>query len=539
MTDPSVSFSATGFSAAFPFGFVLDEGGHFVVVGDALKRRQGVEVGDDAEAAFEVLRPRSSKGVGFAVQSVGVVTVLRHRASGLEIKGSAVSLLGAARHAFVGSPILHSVKEVAEQKLTLGDFPPNDATPDLLLSMQATSTALDDARKLGKSLSVALNDAHAAVRAKERFLAVMSHEIRTPLNGFGAMIDLLRTSPLTEEQQEQLVTMDSCAQSLLALVNDILDLSKLEASGVELELAPMSVEETVEETTNQFRAKAEAKGLALEFHVSASFSGPRMGDPRRIGQVVANLLGNAIKFTTEGSIAVDLAAVGETLGRVTITDTGIGIAPEAQSSLFDPFTQADSSVTRRFGGTGLGLAISSELARAMGGSLELTRSSAEGSTFTFTFSAEPTKAETVAPGTSGADSPIAPEDLDCLRLSRILIVEDNLMNQQIARRLVEKLGAVATVVGDGRAAVSTVREREFDLVLMDLMMPVMAGTEATRAIRALEVPWSNLPIIAFTAGAFEHDREDARSSGMDGFLEKPVRLNRMREVLLEHLGPAS
>lgn len=537
MSGFSVSLSGQGFAESFPFGLILDREHRILVAGLVLGRRPSVKAGALADEVFEVLRPREAQTLAEAMLAQSATLVLRHRATMLEIKGSMVSLETPGCFAFVGSPVVHSVADVSAQQLTLADFPPSDATPDLLLVMQASKTALKDARKLGKELSTALNDAHAAVRAKERFLAVMSHEIRTPLNGFGAMIDLLRTTDISQEQREQLVTMDSCAQALLALVNDILDLSKLEASGVELEIFPMSLPGTIHRVANQFRAKASAKGLWLEIDCGEALDDPREGDQRRIGQVIANLLGNAVKFTTEGGIRLTLEALEGANVLVTISDTGIGISKTAQGSLFDPFTQADNSVTREFGGTGLGLAISSELARAMGGSLKLLESGPGGSTFAFSFEARKSggsaRLNDPAQVTSGSDS--VPVDSAAFDGAEVLIVEDNQMNQVIARRLVEKLGSEATVVSNGLLAVAAVQEKRFDLVLMDLMMPVMAGTEATRKIRALDVAWSDLPIIAFTAGAFEHDREDARESGMNGFLEKPVRLPLLQDVMLKHL----
>ena len=535
MSDIEVSLSCERFAESFPFGFILDHEHRVSVVGEVLSRREDVRKGDEVDAAFEVLRPRNVGSFAAIVPSPGVTVVLRQRASDLRIKGSVLPLRAGGQVAFIGSPVLRSVGEVAAQRLTLADFPPSDSTPDLLLVMQANKTALTDARELGKELSAALNDAHAAVRAKERFLAVMSHEIRTPLNGFGAMIDLLRTTKLTGEQREQIATMDSCAQSLLALVNDILDLSKLEASGADLTLHPILLPEVVQRVADQFEAKAAAKGLEVEVQCGEGLEAPRSGDGRRIGQVIANLVGNAVKFTSAGGIRVVLELLSEETARVTVSDTGIGIAKAAQASLFDPFTQADDSVTREFGGTGLGLAISSELARAMGGALELVYSDGGGSTFAFTFeakpvegSARPSVAEEAAPASTG---------LVLFPGARVLIVEDNQMNQVIALRLVEKLGAQGEVVSNGRAAVEAVARSPFDLVLMDLMMPVMAGTEATREIRQLDVAWRDLPIVAFTAGAFEHDRDDATDSGMNGFLEKPVRLPLLQEVMVEFLSP--
>ncbi len=534
MSDPEVSLSKKQFAESFPFGFILDHEHRAAVVGDVLSRRQDLREGESADSAFEVLRPRGLDSIAALEPSSGLAVVLRHRASDLRVKGNMFPLGAGGQVAFIGSPVVRSVREVATQKLTMADFPPSDSTPDLLLVMQANRTALKDARELGKGLSAALNDAYAAVRAKERFLAVMSHEIRTPLNGFGAMIDLLRTTKLTDEQQEQIATMDSCAQSLLALVNDILDLSKLEASGADLDLHPVSLPEIVRRVASQFEPEALAKGLQFDVDCSDGFETPRLGDDRRIGQVIANLLGNAVKFTTEGRIRVALESVSPTKARITVSDTGIGIAEAAQPSLFDPFTQADDSVTREFGGTGLGLAISSELARAMGGALELVRSDPGGSTFAFSLEAEAVEGSAL-PLAVAESAPPAPNALNEFSGARVLIVEDNQMNQVIASRLVTKLGAESLVVSNGRAAVEAIAEAPFDLVLMDLMMPVMAGTEATRKIRELDVAWKNLPVVAFTAGAFEHDREDALESGMNDFLEKPVRLPLLKKIMQQFL----
>jgi len=537
MSDAEISISRERFAESFPFGFILDHEHRISVVGEVLGRRRDVLEGTAADAAFEVLRPRDLNSIAAIEPSTGLTVVLRHRVSNLSIKGSMIPLEAGGQVAFIGSPVLRSVSEVAEQELTLTDFPPSDSTPDLLLVMQTSRTALNDARELGKELSAALNDAHAAVRAKERFLAVMSHEIRTPLNGFGAMIDLLRTTELTREQREQISTMDSCAQSLLALVNDILDLSKLEASGADLERRPVSLPEVVQRAAAQFEAEALAKSLRFDVDCDEELRAPRLGDERRIGQVIANLLGNAVKFTTAGSIRLRLEPLSGGSVRITVSDTGIGIAKAAQPFLFDPFTQADDSVTREFGGTGLGLAISSELARAMGGALELLHSDSDGSTFAFTFEAEPVKGS-AKPAAIAEEAAPASSDLVLFPGARVLIVEDNQMNQVIARRLVRKLGADAEVVSNGRAAVNAIAAAPFDLVLMDLMMPVMAGTEATREIRQLDVAWRDLPVVAFTAGAFEHNREDALASGMDGFLEKPVRLLLLQELMLQFLRPS-
>ncbi len=538
MSMAGVTFSDEGFASSFPFGFVVSSTGAFRVVGAALQRRLGSTLGSAADDVLEVVRPWSVESLLDLPRNPAATVLLRVRGTELELKGQIVTTDGGEHIAFIGTPVVRSFEEVKARDLQLIDFPPSDATPDLLLSMQATKTALDDAGSLSMELQTALTEAHAAVEAKVRFLAVMSHEIRTPLNGFGSMVDLLRNTELTGEQLEQLETMDDCAEALLVLVNDILEMSKIESSGVHLDTRPVPLVQTIQRAVEHFRAQADGKGVSLSFEAMGDLPEWIEGDSQRIRQVVSNLVGNAVKFTTAG--AVDVLLESKTPGMLTleVRDTGIGIPEDARKSLFDPFTQADSSVTRRFGGTGLGLAISREIARAMTGNIELTASSSSGSIFRFMFQTRPcdapkaTLTEAVSVKSTAADDSV-------LHGAEVLVAEDNPMNQLIAERLLCKLGAVPTIVDDGRQAVEAVSRRPYDLILMDLMMPNLAGTEATVEIRALERPWRNLPIVAFTAGAFAHDRDDAAAAGMDGYLEKPVRLPELRAMLVEHLDNGS
>ncbi|MEM9802626.1 MAG: ATP-binding protein, partial [Planctomycetota bacterium] len=363
MSSAGVQFSPDGFAGSFPFGFVADPSGAFAVIGSALERRLGPRIGQSVDDALEVVRPWSAKCVKDLQRNPGVAVLLRVRDTELELKGHVVATDDDARLAFIGTPVVRDFEEVKARDLQLVDFPPSDATPDLLLSMQATKTALDDASKLSQELKAALVEAHAAVEAKIRFLAVMSHEIRTPLNGFGSMVDLLRGTDLDEDQLGQLDTMDECAQSLLDLVNDILDLSKIESSGVQLETNPIPLMPVLERIVDRFRAESRGKGVELSLFAANDLPEWIRGDARRIGQVVSNLIGNAVKFTHEGHIEISLMSLTPGTVTVEVADTGVGIPEEARRSLFEPFTQGDSSVTRRFGGTGLGLAISRQKAR--------------------------------------------------------------------------------------------------------------------------------------------------------------------------------
>ncbi|MEL6713764.1 MAG: ATP-binding protein [Planctomycetota bacterium] len=398
--------------------------------------------------------------------------------------------------------------------------------------MQAASTALSDARALSEKLETALTEARAAVEAKSRFLAVMSHELRTPMNGVGSMVDLLMGTELVDEQREVLSTIDLCARTLHVLVDDILDYSKLEADGVELESIPFDPVAVAEQAARLFEVSAQERGVEVSVELRPGVPRRILGDPHRVRQVLSNLVGNAVKFTEEGSVTLVLARSGERLS-ATVVDTGVGIPESAQPTLFEPFTQADVSTTRNHGGTGLGLTISRELARLMGGDVSLVESSERGTTFRFDFDFE--HAEALPAASEAAPCPARPSGIDDLAGRSILVVEDNPTNRLVAQRLLEKLGVAVTLAEDGAQAIEEVADQPFDLVLMDLMMPNVDGATAARAIRQLDVEWRGLPIIAFTAGAFDEDREVAASAGMCGFLQKPVRLEQLEAVLLEHI----
>ena len=279
-----------------------------------------------------------------------------------------------------------------------------------------------------------------------------------------------------------------------------------------------------------FRALAEERGVQLGMNCCCNGVHWVAIDPERTRQVLANLIGNAIKFTSEGRVDVALETTGGRLV-VDVVDTGVGIPEASRGRMFEPFMQADSSTTRRFGGTGLGLAISRQLARAMGGDVELVRSDATGSHFRFSAHAPAAAPPVVA---TAAPAARAPERFDGLR---VLVVDDDATNQVIAQRLLGKLGAEATVVGDGMAAVEAAQNGAYDLILMDLMMPVMGGIEAAQRIRASTGQSKAAPIVAFSASTFASDHAAAQAAGMNGFLEKPVRLAGVRDVLRQFVRP--
>ncbi len=363
--------------------------------------------------------------------------------------------------------------------------------------------------------------AEAASRAKSQFLANMSHEIRTPMNGIIGMAEMLSATRLDERQRRYLSAVHRSAGSLLELINDILDLSKVEAGRVELHPEDFELRATLEEIVELPRERALARGIALELTFAPELPEVLHGDPVRLRQILTNLVGNAIKFTERGSVRVSavLDEGGETpLVRFAVADTGIGLTPDQTSRVFEAFTQADASHARKYGGTGLGLAISRELVELMGGEIGVTSQPGKGSTFWFTARFD----QAVVPA-SAATAP-RPGALAALA-GHVLLVEDNELNCEVARGMLDALGLQVSLAENGIDSVRAVARQRFDLVLMDCQMPDVDGYEATRRIRALETAAHapRVPIIALTASAVQGDRERCLAAGMDGYLTKPFR----------------
>ena len=368
---------------------------------------------------------------------------------------------------------------------------------------------------------------------KSEFLAAVSHELRTPMNGIVGMTEALIASELTDCQRNKVETIRDCAETLTSLLNDILDIARIEAGRLDLDLVPFDVNAHFRFADRLWRPRAAAKKVDFRIMVASDVPATVVGDERRIRQIVSNLISNAIKFTEAGGISINVTSARDgddrVRLRVEVADSGPGLDEASQGKLFQKFVQADASVVRRYGGTGLGLSISRNLVEMMGGTIGVDSAPGKGSTFYFELPL----------GVGEASKPNAPGKSELFDGSvtsgmRILVVEDNPINQRVFRALMEPLGCKTEYVSNGREAIDRVAHDEFDFILMDIEMPVMGGIDATREIRALGGWCATVPIVAMTANAMVGDKERYLDAGMDNYVSKPIDAKRFVAMLREH-----
>ncbi|TNE57859.1 MAG: response regulator [Alphaproteobacteria bacterium] len=482
----------------------------------------GVLAGASASSSAYV--PAAVAFIAAAVVPFSSVYFMGDTRADIVIGGAALLFSGfMCRFAFVYNA---SITDAIRHRLEIEDMA--DSLCEKTLSLEKSIQAAETARA----------DAEHANNAKSSFLAMMSHEIRTPMNGILGMASVLRDSGISDRQREYLDVISDSGESLLTIINDILDFTRLDAGKVELDEDIFSPQDLVDHVMRLFENEAHVKGLDLIAKVSDQVPQMLIGDEMRLRQIILNLVGNAIKFTERGSVTLSLDAMlyeGDVVLDCRVTDTGIGIEEEAQARLFEQFSQADSSISRRFGGTGLGLAICKQLAELMGGEIGLESLPDLGSTFWFTTNCRMPDVEEDA-GLQSLFAKSLPEDLP---RATVLIAEDNRVNRIILTSYLKGTKIRFKFVENGELAVRAIQNDFYDLVLMDIQMPEMDGIGATQAIRNLPGVQSQTPIVAMTARAIYNDRSEYIDIGMDDYLPKPISKDQLYTFIRRYADPGA
>ena len=517
----SVSLEDEDLDHLFPAYLAIGRDGTIVSAGKSLKKhiREPV-IGRHFDRYFHIDRPLHAKDFSSLKPGCNIVIRGEGPACAIRLRGT-VMHRGETIYLLVGHAPDVGCSWCSIQ-LDMSDFGPADGSLELTLAANMRETLLAEARTLADSLREKTEEAEAANAAKSEFLANMSHEIRTPLNGVIGMAQALSQRKLNNELQEQVDTILASGRTLLTVVNDILDLSKMQAKKFELTPAPSHLRQCLRHIVTLWAAPADQKGLKLDLQIADDVPDVLVFDSIRVGQCLGNYLSNAVKFTDTGHISVNVsyqhARGNRGAIRIDVTDTGIGIPAGKQKQIFGSFEQADPSITRRYGGTGLGLAITKALAELMGGTTSLYSRPDRGSTFTFTFEVSRAKCEQAPANDPGQPATGA---LTAHRPS-ILVVDDILTNRQVVRALIGDRASAIWEAETGEEALELLRTQEVDMVFLDIQMPGLDGPGTLELIRNSASPWCRVPVIAMTAHAMKGDEQEYLSLGFDRYLPKPV-----------------